>query len=134
MKRLIFLVAAVAVMLASVMPASAAYTPTVNGCGPEWISVPNYYYMVGWFRIDRFPFVNACNQHDICYGTLGSNRAACDTQFYNNLRAICAANASTWVNRQTCYGLAWTYYTAVDLFGQSSWEKGQEEARRGMGL
>lgn len=132
MRHFLKFVAILVVIISAVLPASAAYTPTANGCGPEGgISVPNYYYLIGWFRIDKFPFVNACNAHDICYGTLGSSRASCDSRFYSNLLAICSANASTSANRVICNGLAWTYYEAVHLFGQSAFDAAQARARQG---
>lgn len=132
MRHFVRFMLVVVIIMSAVFPAAAAYVPTTNGCGPEGgISVPNNYYLVGWFRIDRFPFVNACNTHDICYGTLGSSRAACDSRFYSDLLTICRANASTAVNRGICNGLAWTYYQAVATFGQSAFNAAQARARAG---
>jgi hypothetical protein len=110
-----------------------AYTPTANGCGPEnGPKVPNYFSFWNPFgRTDRYPFVNACNRHDICYGTLGSNRAACDQQFLSDLLAICAANGSTAVSRTYCRGLAYTYYGAVAAFGGWAFDAAQAKARAG---
>ncbi|MCU0495967.1 MAG: phospholipase [Anaerolineae bacterium] len=113
---------------------SAQYVPTPNGCGPEnGPNVPDYFSFYNLFgRTDRFPFVFACNVHDVCYGTLGASRAACDTQFLNNLLSICRNYSSTWVSRQYCNGLAYTYYYGVHWFGEPAFQAAQNRARAGV--
>lgn len=111
----------------------AAYTPTSNGCGPEGgPAVPNYITYWNFFgHTDVFPFVNACNNHDICYGTLGSNKNTCDANFLNDLTNICNDNGTTSFSRTYCKGLAYTYYYAVHWFGQSAFDAAQRKARGG---
>ncbi len=131
--RVFALVAVIAMLVTPLMSASAQYVPTANGCGPEnGPSVPNYWTFYNLFgKTDVFPFVNACNPHDICYGTLGSNRATCDTQFLNNLLNICSTYSTSWASRTYCQGLAYTYYYAVAWFGQPAFDAAQARARQG---
>jgi hypothetical protein len=136
LKKYVFSVLALLMVFSNLLLAHStalAYTPTANGCGPEnGPKVPNYFSFWNPFgRTDRYPFVNACNRHDICYGTLGSNRAACDQQFLSDLLAICAANGSTAVSRTYCRGLAYTYYGAVAAFGGWAFDAAQAKARAG---
>jgi hypothetical protein len=129
----IVLVSAASFTIADQHPAKA-YTPVPNGCGPEnGPSVPNYFYFLNIWppHLDVFPFVNACNNHDICYGTLGSNKATCDSHFLSDMQRICADNASSSASYYYCDGLAYTYYEAVHLFGQSAFDNAQAEARAG---
>lgn len=135
MKRMIslFTLLAVIVMaLAAYQPSVAAYryTPTSNGCGPSGgPKVPDYIYYASIFGTrNTFPFVNACDVHDVCYGTLGTNQAQCDNQFLNNLLAICSANATSWTSRQYCNGFAYSYYYAVAWFGSSAFDNAQNKA------
>jgi hypothetical protein len=68
-----------------------------------------------------FDFKLSCARHDFGYrnykavGQFPANKARIDNSFYFDLRAKCATY-SIWV-RSACYGLAWTYYEAVHLFG-----------------
>jgi hypothetical protein len=68
-----------------------------------------------------FDFRIPCWRHDFGYrnykavGQFPANKARIDNSFYFDLRAKCATY-SIWV-RSACYGLAWTYYEAVHLFG-----------------
>jgi hypothetical protein len=121
-------------ILSSFQTSFAAYTPTANGCGPEnGPSVPNYWYFWNgfWSGTDTFPFVLACNAHDICYGTLGMSQSTCDTNFLNNLLSICNRYGTTWASRTYCSGLAYTYYGAVATFGGWAYDAAQAKARAG---
>lgn len=133
--RKLFTVALIfVVMFGAFNTTYAAYTPTANGCGPEnGPSVPNYWsFWNGWWgRTDVFPFVYACNAHDICYGTLGMSRSTCDNQFLNNLLGICNYYSSTWASKTYCQSLAYTYYGAVAAFGGWAYDAAQAKARAG---
>ncbi|MCS6871810.1 MAG: phospholipase A2 [Anaerolineae bacterium] len=117
-RSLIFFALALVTALLSVMPITNAVQPAAaqNGCGPERFGglVPDLW------------FTPACNRHDICYGTCGSNRAACDSRFYEDMRAICATRS--WWTRTSCYAAAWTYYQAVRNFGQGAYNNAQRVA------
>jgi hypothetical protein len=133
MRKIFIFLLVLALMMSAVPSVFAGYTPTANGCGPEnGPSVPNYFYYYRlWGPTDVFPFINACNPHDICYGTLGMSRATCDNQFLSNLLAICSANGRSWASRTYCQGLAYTYYSAVALFGGWASDAAQAKARAG---
>ncbi|CAN5626982.1 hypothetical protein BH24ACT5_BH24ACT5_19440 [soil metagenome] len=85
-----------------------------NGCtlSPDVSYVPVYY-----------NFHNSCDAHDLCYiykpyGNSSAGRKACDDQFYYNMRSWCRGYYSSWnPARYTCYGVAYTYYSAVRTFG-----------------
>ncbi len=68
-----------------------------------------------------FDFRMPCWHHDFGYrnyhalNQFAANKDRVDSMFYFDLRAKCATY-SVWV-RSVCYGLAWTYYQAVHLFG-----------------
>lgn len=121
--RNLILFGVVAVLtLLSMMPLTTAVQPaaaqTSNGCGPQGFGgiVPDLW------------FTPACDRHDYCYGTCGSNRATCDRRFYDDMKAICAKRS--WWTRSSCYAAAWTYYQAVKTFGQSAFNSAQQAACR----
>ena len=57
------------------------HVPASNGC-TGIIDDPN---------ICAPGFTSACNGHDICYDTCNRNKATCDTDFENDMIAICQA-------------------------------------------
>lgn len=79
-----------------------------------------------------------CNAHDVCYQTVGSSKATCDTRFYNAMRAVCAAAYPTidqpvlhpvYVAEQSsCYNWAKRYYDGVRTSaGQGKFDKRQAQ-------
>ena len=68
-----------------------------------------------------FDFRLSCWRHDFVYrnykdlGTFSANKARLDDAFYADLKRKCATYSS--VSQPACYSLAWTYYTAVAIFG-----------------
>jgi hypothetical protein len=68
-----------------------------------------------------FDFRLSCARHDFGYrnykavGLFSGNKDRVDSAFYEDLKAKCATYSV--VVRSACYGLAWTYYNAVHLFG-----------------
>jgi hypothetical protein len=85
-----------------------------NGCGPSYLpQVPDYYLFYG----DVFPFVYACNNHDICYAAGVESRYTCDARFLSDLLGVCRAFSSWWMSRAACTSVAYVYYGAVRAFG-----------------
>jgi hypothetical protein len=68
-----------------------------------------------------FDFRMPCWRHDFGYrnykdvGLFPANKDHVDSAFYFDLLAKCGTYS--WIVRPVCDGLAWTYYTAVHLFG-----------------
>lgn len=91
-----------------------------------------------WGPVD---FRGACNTHDKCYYTYGSNWNTCNERFYSDLRAACERDlrVSTPVGKlppdpvrlAECYKLATTYYTGVQAgVGIGVFRKAQDKQRR----
>lgn len=72
-----------------------------------------------------FDFGDACETHDNCYGKCGSNKDACDGQFYNNLKSGCQGLGP---DAAMCLILAEIYYQAVHQGGQGAFDAAQTEA------
>jgi hypothetical protein len=70
-----------------------------------------------------FDFRLSCHRHDFGYrnyraaGQFGANKARVDDAFYADLRRKCATYSS--VVRPACYSVAWIYYQAVKVFGDT---------------
>ena len=68
-----------------------------------------------------FDFRLACHRHDFGYrnykaaNRFADNKARLDNAFYADLKRKCGTY-SVFV-QGACYSLAWTYYTAVQVFG-----------------
>ena len=61
-------------------------------------------------------FTGACNTHDRCYYTLGQNSQACNSEFYDRLRAACERDTPWYLFATAlpaCYSLASAYYAGV---------------------
>lgn len=64
-----------------------------------------------------------CNKHDVCYQTVGSSRSTCDSNFYGDMRAVCAKAYPTisqpalhpvyTSEQKSCYTWAKRYYDGV---------------------
>jgi hypothetical protein len=71
-----------------------------------------------------FDFTLSCWHHDFGYrnykaiGQFPANKARVDTMFYADLKRKCATYSA--IVRPACLSLAWTYYSAVDVFGSVS--------------
>ncbi len=111
------------------------HTPSFNGCGPEngfvKYLIPN---RIGPFR--NVDFTPACNNHDICYDTCNSVKSVCDTNFFNDLSAQCAAAypGTSWYQtymRTACINVdARIFYLAVSQTptGRAAYEDAQKGA------
>jgi hypothetical protein len=53
-------------------------------------------------------FTEACNNHDRCYYTRGSNWNTCNERFYSDLRAACERDLRVWVPPVTVRGVVIT--------------------------
>jgi len=81
----------------------------------------------GWNSsfVPESPFGNnfsaACREHDVCYGTKGSQKEDCDMQFRRSMDKVCreGGNALCGVSRDL-------YYGAVKHFGGSAYSKPQQ--------
>ncbi len=105
--------------------------PETNGC-----SVP--YFICYLFQIncnnpaeeecgEASSFLEACDAHDTCYQTCGSDRiGSCDASFSSNLWLVC--NPLSGQCRVDCLWWRDKYVGAVLLFGEGAWEDDQVNA------
>lgn len=74
-------------------------------------------------------FINACVRHDLCYhhepASNGMSKIDCDNQFLKNMLKICRYDRP-WDLR--CTTIAQSFYSAVSLFGRTSWLCSKEKA------
>jgi hypothetical protein len=105
-------------------PGGGPCNPVPNGCGPNgWLSA-----VVPECPLGLPCFTPACNGHDICYSTCGSDRRACDAAFYRDMLSICADSlAPGGRTYERCRDVAYIYWLAVDAFGQPYFAGGQQE-------
>lgn len=98
------------------------HVPTYNGCGAEGSSVkpPDSFGL--------WDFGPACNGHDICYGTCGSKKSKCDSDFLQNMLDVCSAYSYLPILQQSCEKLAFTYYSAVAIGGKGAFDSAQDDA------
>ncbi len=106
--------------------------PTAFGEGTQ---PPSEYLVYGQPSAHPLP----CNNHDICYQTVGSNRPTCDDNFYTAMRAVCAKaypaqntlylvqHPNYKVEQDRCYNKAALYYNAVSAAGQSKFNLRQTQ-------
>ena len=78
-------------------------------------------------------FRTACNNHDICYGTCGSNKKTCDSTFLGELNAACDKKFNNFWGKishglDNCYIAAGIYYGAVALGGSGAFNSAQQAA------
>lgn len=66
-----------------------------------------------------FDFTDACAAHDACYGAGEQTHAACDSQFRQDMNALCLAQHPSALDpaRYACLFFAQLYYVGVSLFG-----------------
>ncbi|WP_245674703.1 phospholipase [Herbidospora cretacea] len=82
-----------------------------------------------------FDFRMPCRRHDFGYrnykvvGQFPANKSRIDDAFYYDMKQICSTYST--IPRNTCNGLAWTYYQAVKEFGSLTVTEAQiEQVRR----
>lgn len=96
---------------------------TSNGCGTQDSWYQPYISMI----VDSLKLTPYCNNHDICYGTCNENKATCDQQFLQSMKASCTIN---WVNQTdigNCEMWADRFYRAVNWFGGGAFEAAQKD-------
>lgn len=117
-------------------------TSSYNGCGPEaGIDLRQIFDHFGVPHSQLEPpdnplwlgnFVDACNGHDCCYGTCGSDKAQCDDAFRSGLHAACnQAHPNPGILGTAlafyCNEIAEQYYKAVAQGGDAAFQSGQAE-------
>jgi len=96
-----------------------------NGCGPSGLLA----FLVPECPLGVACFTEACNGHDTCYVTCGSDRDACDTRFYDDMRAICSARHPDQDPASgLCATLAYIYWQAVVRYGEPFFDVSQGPA------
>lgn len=107
-----FLVAAAVLVLGGASAQAQGYgnCPPWRPCGPGNSYLGNRLVPQGFYGAD---FRSACAQHDACYATPGTDRAACDQQFLDNMLCACASSS----NPRACERKARHYYRTARTFG-----------------
>jgi secretory phospholipase A2 len=82
---------------------------TPNGCGASGSALND--------KILGGLFTPCCNNHDVCYGSAGSVKDSCDSNFYN-----CMWNKCSGLTKLVCQAQAAAYYQAVSQFGCGAFE------------
>lgn len=72
-------------------------------------------------------FLNACNNHDICYGSCDKNKDFCDSRFRIELLAECSKFKWRIFTKIKCIILAKVYHLAVSKGGGSAFDAAQDE-------
>ena len=103
--------------------------PSLNGCGSkdsEW--VPDSFFGI-------VSFTEACNKHDVCYGTCGANKADCDKGLREDMASACDKKFGNskfvlWQLYLLCLAQAQIYESALLLAGSAeiAFEEGQDIA------
>ena len=67
-----------------------------------------------------FDFTTACAGHDLCYAGGEQTQAQCDSQFRQDMNALCVAQHPAALDplRYVCLTFAQLYYAGVVFFGQ----------------
>ena len=97
------------------------FVPTPNGCGPEGGFPPVPENPSG---CEGASFSPACDMHDLCWGTCGSDKAQCDSEFLRAMLEICDNSSCPYL----CSQFAYLYYEAVSTYGNSNYQSAQEAA------
>ena len=97
--------------------------PAPNGCGPAGgPPVPD-----NPTGCDDTSFLQPCNAHDDCYGTCGSNKDSCDTEFLGEVEppsgmlGICVESSCA----PACSEFAYLYYGVVHNGGDDAFQAAQ---------
>ncbi len=97
--------------------------PVTNGC-----STHHAEYLSGEIAVFRQVFDSACNNHDICYESLGKTRAACDGDFRNQTKDKCDS-INKWFfpgEFYACRSAASAFAAAVDFGGEKAYRPAQD--------
>jgi len=104
-------------------PVTGAGTPpSSNGCGPvgaaDWVMK----------ALDDPVLKPCCDDHDICYGTIGTPHENCDATFFSCMTARCKSAGLNWFLRFGCYEAATIYWGFVRALGCGPWQEAQKSA------
>ncbi len=91
-----------------------SYSPYPGSCGTNF-KFPNKY--------GSSSFEKACQKHDSCYDSAGSEKCQCDNNFYKNMVSECNGNP-------ICLQRAKDYFDAVQKYGEEPYNDAQKEAWR----
>jgi hypothetical protein len=133
------------------------YWEKANGCGsdpfngivPEGYPAADFTFFTPCIPTKNFnsvSFTSACNNHDHCYGTIGTSKSQCDSQLGSDIVAACNARLKSKPmivcapipgrflkgdsgSLARCAGLAATYQAAVSAVGGRYYDNGQAQAR-----
>jgi hypothetical protein len=105
-------------------------TPNQNGCGAK------NGFKIPFQDTGLWSFTPACNAHDLCYGTCGSDKADCDRKFRDDMYEACEAY-NRWLLPplgrmsiyRACKAEAYTFYKYVKNCGQGPFDAGQVEGK-----
>jgi hypothetical protein len=77
-------------------------------------------------------FIDACRTHDNCYGTLGVDKSACDSQLGKSIALACNKKFENVPDGgrtvAICHSFAGAYWLAVDQLGGGAFEAAQKAA------
>ncbi|GAA1617061.1 phospholipase A2 [Actinoplanes couchii] len=92
------------------VPSNYVYNPALGSLHDYCTSSPDSY-LAADFR-------GPCARHDLCYDAPGDNKLNCDNKLYEHLGTNCTyAYPTNGTLRNTCLGVAATYWAAVTTFG-----------------
>lgn len=99
------------------------HVPKPDGCGSFGIYLEKE-------DLARPDMTDCCNEHDLCYGTCGSDKEDCDKKFKKCLYRTCdeVKKEVDTISHKTCQGGAKLLYTATVAFGCTSYKEAQKEA------
>ena len=100
---------------------------TLDGCDTN-SAVNAAEEIVGIFDLfsNNTEFTDACNNHDVCYTTLGKARSSCDSDFYTDLKAECVATTNNSASETLCIASALGIYQAVRSEGLLAFNNAQQ--------
>ncbi len=104
-----------------------------NGCGPVALGpvVPLYancFEVVCNEETTVVCFTCACNAHDVCYGTCGSDKLACDLEFLDDMLTLCSETFDDLCLYSACRDRAFLYAALVLVGGQGAFDSAQDAA------
>jgi hypothetical protein len=92
-------------------------------CGSGPFQVPDAYGGTSGLLVNYYDFTGACTFHDKCYGTCKNKKEYCDVEFLFLMKDVC--NGLSGYSYVDCLAAAHTYYLAVALFGDISYNLAQ---------
>jgi hypothetical protein len=106
-----------------------------DGCSKPWFipNAVNFNYNnptrgkdTHFAKCESEPGGRACDRHDECYQTYGSDRSKCDAKFAHNMYLICNGSKEGPKVKDRCYLWAKRYFQAVNLFAGSAFRRQQK--------